>query len=214
MLKWIFMPLSEQTRLKILDCDFSCLDGTCCYCSPESAALIRRRTAGMELHAVHLIGTGDYHYQTLFWLERMRSPFSLVLLDNHPDDQEGAFGGQLLSCGGWVRQARALPLLRDVLWVREEKDATKVKVEELQGSLYLSIDIDVLDRKHAATNWDQGEMSLDALCRIVRLVRSSGQLGGVDICGGISLAQGGSHDDELLNEACYRAILSELGAGR
>ena len=106
------MPLFPQKSLKILDCDFSYLDGTCCYCSPESAALIRRRTAEMELHAVHLIGTGDYHYQTLFWLERMRKPFSLILVDNHPDDQEDAFGGQLLSCGGWVRQARALPLLR------------------------------------------------------------------------------------------------------
>lgn len=204
----IFLPKA----FNVMDCDFSQLPQTRCYCSAESADTIRKAIGEMELCGIHLLGSGDFHYQTLFWLERMRKPFSLILVDNHPDDQEDAFGGQLLSCGGWVRQARALPLLRDVLWVREEKDAKKV--EELQGSLYLSIDIDVLDRKYAATNWDQGEMSLDALCSIVRLVRSSGRLGGVDICGGISLAQGGSHDDELLNEACYRAILCELGAGR
>ena len=208
------MPLFPQKSLKILDCDFSYLDGTCCYCSPESAALIRRRTAEMELHAVHLIGTGDYHYQTLFWLERMRFPFSLVLLDNHPDDQEGAFGEELLSCGGWVARARRLPLLEKVLWIRTEEDASGADLGSLPGELYLSVDMDVLSEDYACTDWDQGDMSLESLCRTVRDISCSGRLAGADICGGIGAEKGGTQADFELNSRCTDAILEALGASR
>lgn len=208
------MPLFPQKSLKVLDCDFSCLDGTCCYCSPESAALIRRWTAGMELHAVHLIGTGDYHYQTLFWLERMRSPFSLVLLDNHPDDQEGAFGEELLSCGGWVARARRLPLLEKLLWIRTEEDAAGADLGPLPGKLYLSVDMDVLSEDYARTDWDQGNMSLESLCRTVRDISSSGRLAGADICGGITAEKGGTQADFDLNARSTDAILEALGASR
>ena len=54
--------------------DFSAFEGTNCYCSAESAERIRRAVADLPLHAFHVIGTGDYHYQTLFWLERIAEP--------------------------------------------------------------------------------------------------------------------------------------------
>ena len=95
-----------------INVDFSHLEGTNCYCSAESAAVIRQEIAGLPAAAFHCIGTGDYHYQTLFWLEKLQEPFCLVLFDNHPDDQDGAFGGELLSCGGWVAAARRLPCCR------------------------------------------------------------------------------------------------------
>ena len=72
--------------------DFSGLEGSCCYCSGEAGAEMRKRISALPLEAVHYIGTGDYHYQTLFWLERIGRPFALLLIDNHPDDQPGAFG--------------------------------------------------------------------------------------------------------------------------
>ena len=48
--------------------DFSGLEGSCCYCSGEAGAEMRKRISALPLEAVHYIGTGDYHYQTLFWL--------------------------------------------------------------------------------------------------------------------------------------------------
>ncbi len=204
-----FMDVFQQKGMNVLDCDFSALPGTSCYCSPESAGAIRERIAGMELRAVHLTGTGDYHYQTLFWLERMREPFSLVLVDNHPDDQEDAFGEELLSCGNWVRHARRLPLLESVLWIRSEDDARGL--EQLRGKLlYLSVDTDVLSGEYASTDWDQGSMTLPSLCSVVRRAAATGRLAGADICGGITESKGGTAHDFAINSACYSAILSSL----
>ena len=98
--------------------DFRDLGGTMCFCSEESAAEIRRRLDGNFGGELHWIDTGDYHYLTYFFLERLTVPFTLLLLDNHPDDQPSVFGGDLLSCGGWVLAAmEQLPMLRKVVSV-------------------------------------------------------------------------------------------------
>ena len=44
-----------------MDVDFSYLEGTNCYCDPESAGTIRQRIAELPLNELHCIGTGDYH---------------------------------------------------------------------------------------------------------------------------------------------------------
>ena len=103
----------------VVDSDFSALEGTNCYCSDESAAQIRQAISGLPLCAVHRIGTGDYHYVSLFWLERVTEPFTLILFDNHPDDQPTAFSPDTLSCGSWVAEARKLPFCQDVIWIRQ-----------------------------------------------------------------------------------------------
>ena len=116
-----------------VDCDFSAIEGTSCYCSEEAAAKIRNALLSVPLEAIHKIGTGDYHYVTLFMLEKISEPFSFVLFDNHPDDQEGEFGSELLSCGSWVREARRLPLLKDCRWIGRTADFSRL--EALPGSL-------------------------------------------------------------------------------
>lgn len=51
------------------------------------------------------------------------------------------------------------------------------------ASLYISIDKDALSHAHAATNWDQGSLTLDSLkCFIAEIARGHKILG-VDICG-------------------------------
>ena len=75
--------------MEVVESVFSYLEGTNCYCCDESAAIIREKVSQLPLDAVHLIGTGDYHYVSLFYLERISHPFRLVLFDNHPDDQKG-----------------------------------------------------------------------------------------------------------------------------
>ena len=191
--------------MRRINADFTALEGTNCYCSAESAAQIRRVIAGLPLRAFHDIGTGDYHYQTLFWLERIPEPFVLVLFDHHPDDQPDAFGGELLSCGGWVAQARRLPRLAADLWIREPADFPALAaLPDLP--VYLSVDLDVLGPAYARTDWDQGGMTLEELRGALRSLRGSRRVLGVDLCGGLTLAKGASPEDLALNAGTGEAL--------
>ena len=186
--------------------DFSSIGGTHCYCAPDSAEQIRRALAALPLHAFHDIGTGDYHYVSLFWLERIREPFSLVLIDHHPDDQPGAFGEDLLSCGGWVAQARRLPMLRTDIWIRGAKDLPRLESLPQGIPIYLSIDLDVLSPAFARTDWDQGAMQLDELLSALRALVAARPILGVDLCGGLTPEKGASPADEALNARTGEAL--------
>ncbi len=98
----------------VLDCRD--IEGTNCYCSDDALEELRRRLAKVPLDTIHWIDTGDYHYLTALFLERIGEPFDLVLFDNHPDDQAPAFGDSgLLSCGSWVAWCReSLPEFRTI----------------------------------------------------------------------------------------------------
>ena len=185
--------------------DFSALEGTNCYCSPESAAQIRQRVGALPLCAFHEIGTGDYHYQTLFWLERIAEPFSLVLFDHHPDDQPGAFSPAMLSCGDWVAEARKLPLLQTDLWIRSEADFPALDALPALP-VYISLDLDVLSPVWARTDWDQGEMRLDALCAALRRILAARRVLGVDLCGALTVEKGASPEDLALNASTGEAL--------
>ena len=187
--------------------DFSCFEGTNCYCAPESAEQIRRAVSTMPLRAFHDIGTGDYHYMSLFWLERIREPFALVLFDHHPDDQPGAFGADLLSCGGWVAQARKLPMMRTDLWIRDAADFPALAGLPDGLPVYLSIDLDVLSPEDARTDWDQGVMRLEEeLLPALRMLSATRPVLGVDLCGGLTPEIGASPADEALNARAGEAL--------
>jgi len=185
--------------------DFTALEGTNCYCSPASAELIRQTVSHLPLEGFHQIGTGDYHYLTLFWLERIREPFCLVLFDHHPDDQPDAFGAGLLSCGSWVAEARRLPQLRHDVWIR---DAAGLAALDALPDLpvYVSVDLDVLSPAFARTNWDQGEMTLPELVSGLRHLRSARRIIGVDLCGGLTEQKGASPEDLALNARTGEAL--------
>lgn len=51
------------------------------------------------------------------------------------------------------------------------------------AAVWISIDKDVLGPEEAVTNWDQGEMPLDALLEALRLLCAGGDVLGIDICG-------------------------------
>ncbi|MCR4860093.1 MAG: hypothetical protein K5910_05460 [Bacteroidales bacterium] len=188
-----------------INTDFAGLEGTNCYCSAESAGQIRRAIANLPLGAFHEIGTGDYHYQTLFWLERIREPYVLVLFDHHPDDQDGAFGEELLSCGGWVSHARRLPLQAGDVWIRSEADFPALSAIPALP-VYLSLDLDVLSPDWARTDWDQGEMSLPQMCAALRELCATHRVIGVDLCGGITVQKGASPEDLALNASTGEAL--------
>lgn len=191
----------------VVDSDFSALEGTNCYCSDESAAQIRQAISGLPLCAVHRIGTGDYHYVSLFWLERVTEPFTLVLFDNHPDDQPTAFSPDTLSCGSWVAEARKLPFCQDVIWIR--RTCLPENREVLwPNKVYLSIDLDVLSEEYARTDWDQGTMTLEELVKAIEAIKASSYILGVDICGGLTPQRGATDDDLTLNARTETSIIS------
>ena len=93
-------------------CDCRAIDGCGRFCDDAAADEIRSRTAEMPADGLHWIDSGDYHFVTLFWCEKIREPFDLVLFDNHTDMQEPRFEG-LLSCGSWLLEMlRRNPFLR------------------------------------------------------------------------------------------------------
>ena len=64
-------------------------------------------------------GSGDFHHVSFALLRRLREPFNLLVLDNHPDWMRGV---PFLHCGTWLRHASQLPLARRVFHVGGEVD--------------------------------------------------------------------------------------------
>lgn len=170
--------------------DLSHLEGTTCYCDAASEAIIADAFKTLPLNALHWIDGGDYHYLSDIWMRRLESPAKLVLFDNHPDDQEPAFGGGILSCGGWVGHAR-----KHNTMLRDDAD-----------DVWLSIDLDYLSRDYARTNWDQGNASLNGLLDRIQSSIEGKRIAGVDICGGITAEQGACAEDYAVNLKTRKAL--------
>src|SRR5262249_32049809 len=66
-----------------------------------------------------LLGSGDFHHVTLAVLRRIRQPFNLLVLDNHPDWMRGV---PFLHCGTWLRHAARLPMVRRIFHVGGDVD--------------------------------------------------------------------------------------------
>ena len=189
------------------------IEGTTCYCDPEAEAEINRRLVPEPDERMRWIDSGDYHYVTRILAAREQAPFTLVLVDNHPDDQPPAFGG-VLSCGGWVRtMLEENPMLEEV-WTlgpdrrirtafgtvdRELEEGIDDLLAALAGKrVYLSIDKDVLDRQWARTDWSQGAYTLAQLKGwLDRLLRLN--VVAVDLCGELSLEKGATPEDLRVN---------------
>jgi hypothetical protein len=94
------LPLTRP----LIDCQD--ISGTDCYCDEIAEEEIKSRLTGIGPEGIHFLDSGNYHYLTLFFLQKLPEdqPFELILFDNHPDSKEPAFG-DILSCGGWVRKA-------------------------------------------------------------------------------------------------------------
>ena len=91
--------------------DFTSLEGVKSYCDEASAAEISRRISPFRFpsekwreYPVHIIDTGEYHYLSKLFTDSIYVPYTLLMIDNHTDLQEPAFGG-ILSCGGWLRES-------------------------------------------------------------------------------------------------------------
>lgn len=141
------------------------LEGTNCYCDGKAAAAIRSAISDLPVGALHWCDTGDYHYLSRFWLEKAaaecgENPFALVLFDHHPDMQEPAFG-DVLSCGGWARDAfRSLPNLTQVLMVGIDPDL-EIEILDLVFDGVLAVTSD--DLRHTGDSLSQDVLEMFSL---------------------------------------------------
>ena len=205
------------------------LPGSNCYCDGDAMETLRQKLEEFDADGIHFIDSGNYHYMSRIWLEKLNTPFRLVVFDNHTDMQPPAFGG-LLSGGGWVAASlEELPLLKEVLLVGPDQEAfdqtepvlrEKVRFlsreklgemtleekisffEELTAEFptYLSVDKDVLCPEEASTTWSQGEMTLEELCQFVKILLEKQDILGMDVCGECDPdACEGDHLNDLAN---------------
>lgn len=213
--------------------ELSDLAGCNCYCDAEASDRIRKEIQAFTGKGLHFIDSGNYHYMTRLWLEKLQIPFRLLVFDNHTDMQPPAFGG-LLSCGGWIAASlEELPLLQEVILVGPDEEAyTQVEpdlqqkvlflsreklntmtAEEKEGffnnlsedlPLYVSVDKDVLCKGDASTTWSQGDMHLSELMSFLELVLERQNILGMDVCGECDMD---SCSEDFLNDHANEAIL-------
>ena len=194
-----------------LDCTH--IIGTDCFCSLEGEKRIKNLIAPFGPEGIHFIDSGDYHYITKFWTDKIKYPFSLVLFDHHTDMQVSQIK-DMLSCGNWVLDMMENnSFLQHVILFgvpeNKEEDIRKAypdkvrvyDVEEMQRMqssvhlfsmkepVYISIDKDVLNTEAAETNWDQGTLSMKSLQKALYLFLNKEKVIGIDICGEYSMMQ-------------------------
>lgn len=223
--------------------DFSDLRGCHGYCGSETLHKIQTRLKSRKHRSVTLIGNGNYHYVTYVLLSEIRQPFSLILFDHHTDLLPNS-DIPLISCGSWVSVAiETLPMLNRVViigahsaiecpntgvtekvTVISEKEVRRLTSVEIvrairfvlpEQPIYISVDKDVLDRGNAVTNWDQGSMTLQQLLDVIRELKRSHPIIGVDVCGELPLSPVDFLSNEQVrcvkkNENANKAIVDAL----
>ena len=229
--------LKEEEALWL---DFRKLQGVNCYCTQEAEDEIKEKIYSLPFQGIHFLDSGNYHYLTKFWLEKIQKPLSLRVFDNHTDMQEAAFFG-LLSCGSWAGEVLESHTFLSSMCVagppekafeeyhgpgREKltcisREELSIKGENLflefletnrDVPLYISIDKDVLREEDARTNWDQGVLSLEQLLKWLELAFKKRKILGVDICGENppDTARPLSGEELKINSRTNRELLSFL----
>ena len=216
-----FLRCLQEQGLPVRHVELGEIEGTVCYCDAAAEAEIRRRLAPVADAGIRWIDSGDYHYVTKVLADFQQEPFVLVLVDNHPDDQEPAFGG-VLSCGSWVKALRESQPMLQAVWTlgpdhrirgpkvdRELEEGIDDLLEALEGQrVYLSIDKDVLRREESRTDWGQGSYALETLAGWLRKLLKMNVVA-IDLCGEFAPSKGATPEDLRINGETNR-YLQEL----
>ena len=197
--------------------DFTGLEGCCCYCDSEARKKLEE-TFPRPLPRLRWLDSGDYHYLSHLLALRETKPFHLVLLDNHPDNQDAAFEG-VLSCGSWVKEMQEQnPLLRDVLTIGPpgcENEIPEAWLEKRRGErVYVSLDKDIMDKAYARTDWTQGGHTLEDVKEELGRLAQSMEIAAVDVCGELAPSKGATPEDLRINKETnielYQFIITNL----
>lgn len=198
----------KDSGLKFADC--SDIRGTDCYLDDEAAQILQARLKEFPVRGVHFIDSGNTHYMSKLWTDRLCDRWTLWVFDHHSDMQPPMFNG-VLSCGSWIKEVfdknpflenavligvseksaeeidpKYLPRIRLI----SESECAEISPERFEFAdelfrfpAYVSIDKDVLSETALKTNWDSGSLSPQALFALAQKISSRASLLGVDICG-------------------------------
>lgn len=216
--------------------DMTNIIGTNGYCSVEAERLIRDKIKNLSPKGLHFIDSGNYHYISEFWMDKINYNFKLVVFDHHSDMQKPLFG-DLLTCGSWImRELERNKYLKEVVFVGLNKDQQKVidpkyynrlkflsSLEQLNKiyqnhknmdlPLYISIDKDILSKSTVNTIWDQGDMKLHELGQFLHTLILNENIIGIDICGECADVIGDIYDirkSDLVNKKLLEFIKREI----
>lgn len=224
----------KNEHIEWIDC--TDIKGSDCFCDKEASATICRKIQHLQPQGIHFIDSGNYHYISKFFTDKIQEDFILVVFDHHPDMQPSLFN-ELLTCGSWVKAALDTNLyLKKVLLIGTSDDLLK-KIEpkylnriiefresqledhqawqdfysiHLNLPIYISIDKDVLDTREDKTNWDQGKTTLPELKRLLLILLKHDRLLGVDICGECKYSIAGMLDPDLRKDNAINQQLAYL----
>ena len=200
----------DDSKISLTWFDLKSLSGCNCYCDDDAQIAIEKKISGFSPSGIHFIDSGNYHYISKLWLEKIEKPFRLLVFDNHTDMQPPAFGG-ILSCGGWIAASvEELQNLKEVVLVGPDEESyeqveehikkctrylSREALHEIEQNksffeniptdlpLYISIDKDVLCKEYADTTWSQGDMKLKDLSEYLRNIIALFRKEGQEILG-------------------------------
>lgn len=205
-LSGVYNKVDFQKQFTYEYVELTSVEGTNCYCDDEACKAITDAISHIDYQAIHFIDSGNYHYLSKLWTDKIKTNFNLLVFDHHTDMQEPSFG-DILSCGGWIKKTiEENPFLQMVYIIGVKKELAleipeglKHKVicideQEMFGNIdslispsqtpfYLSIDKDALAEDDAITNWDQGTLTLSKMKEYISFFAKHAELLGADICG-------------------------------
>lgn len=225
--KYLYFNLSGVYNGKSPMVDLTDIPGTNCYLDDAAKQEIEHRISSFEkIQPVRFIDSGNYHYMSLFFMKKITVPFTLLLLDNHPDTKAPVFG-DITSCGGWVREAaETITELQSVVMagidpalIEEESplpqkcvsaplnDAASA-IADTGLPVYISLDKDIMNRDFARTDWSQGPYTFNEIFSVIRQIHGKNTVIGFDICG--EKKEDPSDEDLLINESTNQKIQVEF----
>jgi arginase family enzyme len=80
--------------------------------------LARRASESLE-PSLTFLGSGDFHHVSLALIRKIRTPFNLLVIDNHPDWMHSI---PFMHCGTWLYHAAQLPNVRRIYHVGGDVD--------------------------------------------------------------------------------------------
>ena len=224
----------ENEHVEWVDC--SDIAGVDCFCDNGAAMQIVRRLRSLSAKGLHFIDSGNYHYVSKFFTDKIKQHFSLVVFDHHPDMQPSLFD-QILTCGDWVKAVLDTNRFADkvVLVGTSDKLLQNISADyadrivtfpesqlgdrqawrtfydmHFNTPIYVSIDKDVLSPVFESTNWDQGVATLPQLKRLLVTLLRHNRLIGVDVCGECSYSIRGLLDGDVQKDDMVNSELLRL----
>lgn len=178
---------------------------------PISKEIVKKAIAGCiqaDSRVLALYGHGGYHFFTYglaMLANRLGRDFGYIHIDHHHDTWY--FNWDELKCGAFVRQicqdTRVYGFRRNIFYIANDKVEASgffgagmagtallrnnsldfALNEKMPEDVYVTIDLDVMDRREVRTAFDRGDLKLDELKAVLGNLKQKKRIIGADICG-------------------------------